>query len=260
MCDASIVSPGRGGIVPCSVGSLSRSHGTMCTTTLTFARACRRGRRRVALEDVRVELERRLPRVPPARREAGAEVDHRVERDLLATERIDDAEHLRVVFERPVRLHVAERPPRRHRRGPGDRREVLQRLRRLGGVEDEDVVQPRDDGVRRRQALCQRLLLVALVLRHAFGVAGFPRHEDAAVGFAEIDLPPRRRDEQAPAARAEQHRDRVARAVHVGLPARLHRVEPSAPIELHRLLAPRPALAPAAARLRPGRARGARRA
>ena len=98
---------------------------------------------------------------------------------------------------------------------------------------------PGNDGVRRRQALGQRLLLVALVLRHAVGVAGFPRQEDAAVGLAEIDLSPRRRDEQSPAARAEQHGDRVARAVHVGLPARLHRVELSAAIELHRLLTPR---------------------
>ena len=56
--------------------------------------------------------------------------------------------------------------------------------------------------------------------------------------------------------RAEQHRDRIARAVHVALPARLHRVELTAPVELHRLLAPwapgrrpRPALAHAEHRL-----------
>ena len=38
-----------------------------------------------------------------------------------------------------MRLHVAERPARRHHRRAGDRGEVLERAPRIAGVEDEDV-------------------------------------------------------------------------------------------------------------------------
>ena len=189
------------------------------------------------------EVERRLPGVPAARREAGTEVNHRVDGNLFLPERIDDPEHLRVVFERAVRLHVAQRPFRRHHRGPGDRREILHRHDRIARVEDEHVVETWDDGVDRRQALAQRLLLVALVLRYLIGGRGLPRREGAAVLVLQIDLDPWRRHEQSPPGGAEEHRHRVARAIHVRLPARFHRVELAAAIELRRILAPRPALA-----------------
>ena len=131
---------------------------------------------RIALEHVGVEVERRLPRVPAARGEAGAEVDHRVERDPLLAERVDDAQHLRFVFERAMRLHVAERPSRRHRRASGDRREVVERVGGLGGVEDEDVVETRDVLIRRRQSLAGVLLLVPLVLRRRWPAAATGRN------------------------------------------------------------------------------------
>ena len=180
-------------------------------------------------------------RIPAPGREAGPEIDDGVERDLLRPEGVDDADHLAVVFERAVRLHVAERPARRQHRGTGDRRELREGRRRVPGVEHEDVVEPGHDRTGRRQSLPGILLLVALGLRRALGRGRLPRQEDAAAGVAQIDLDPRRGDEQAPSAGAEQHRRGIAGAVHVALPARLHRVERSAAIELHRLLAPRPA-------------------
>jgi hypothetical protein len=194
---------------------------------------------RIPLEDLGVELERRLPGVPAAWYEAGAEIDDGVERDLLFPERLHDPQHLRIILERAVRLHVAERPQRRHCGGPGDRGEVLHRLLRIVGIEDEDVVETWNDGVRRRQSFCQALLLVAFGLRRQVGCRGFPRQVDAALGIAKVDLPPWGGDEHAPAARAEHHGARVAGPVHVRLPSRLHRVQLSAAIELHGLLPPR---------------------
>src|SRR5690349_1331489 len=80
----------------------------------------------VTREHLGVELERRLLRVPPPRTEAGAEVDDGVERDPFRPERVDDPEHLLLVLERPMRLHVAERPPGRQRGRSGDARVVLE--------------------------------------------------------------------------------------------------------------------------------------
>ena len=88
----------------------------------------------------------------------------------------------------------------------------------------------------------QRLLLVPLGLRGTLLSSRLERDEDAAVALSKIDLYPRSGDEQAPASGAEEHRHGVARTVHVALPARLHRVERAAAIELNRLLAPRPVL------------------
>ena len=238
------VSPGAAGIVPCSVGSRSRSHGTMWTTTLTL-RACMSASTvfRIALEDVGVEVERRLARVPAARREAGAEIDHRVERNLLRAERVDDAEHLRFVFERAMRLHVAERPLRRHRRRAGDRaRSPSARAAGSCASKTNTSYRPGDDRCRPAAGPCRAF---CCWLRSFCGTwsagGGFHGRNTPRSRFVQIDLHPRRRDEQAPSGRAEQHRDRIARAVHVALPARLHRVERAAPIELHRLLAPWPA-------------------
>ena len=123
----------------------------------------------IALEDVRIELERGLRAVPAARREAGAEIDHRVDRNLLRPEGVDDPEDLRFVLERAVRLHVTERPLRRHRRRSGDRGKVLERFERIAGVEHEEVEQARHDLVDRRPALHRVLLLVALRLRTGVG-------------------------------------------------------------------------------------------
>ena len=182
MCEASSVSPACAGIVPWSVGSLSRSHGTMCTTTLTL-RACMSASTAFGsrLKTSGLKSNDGCLRVPAARREAGAEIDDRVERDLLRAERVDDPEHLRVVFERAVRLHVAERPLRRHDGRPGDRREVLQRRRRVVRVEDEEVVEPGHDPVDRRNSLAERLLLVPLGLRRALVAGRLPRQEHAAL-------------------------------------------------------------------------------
>ena len=80
-----------------------------------------------------------------------------------------------------MRLHVAERPLRRHHGRPGDRREVLHRLRRIVRVEDEEIVESRDDGIDRRNALAEGLLLIALGLRRAFVARRLEGHEHAAV-------------------------------------------------------------------------------
>ena len=228
MCDASTRLARRGGIVPCSVGSRSRSHGTMWTTTLTL-RACMSASTvvRIALEDVGVEVERRLRRVPSARREAGAEIDHarRAESASRGTCRRCRASAFRP---RACGATACSRAPTAaaSRRGPVIAAKSFMRVGRVVRVEDEDVVEPGRRSVRRRQALASVLLLVALGLRHALGAAGLPRHEHAAVAASRRSTCTHGvGDEQPPAARAEQHRDRVARAVHVALPARLHRVE-----------------------------------
>jgi hypothetical protein len=49
-------------------------------------------RTRLALENARIERERRLTRVPTGRREAGAEIDDRVEGDSLVAEFINDVQ------------------------------------------------------------------------------------------------------------------------------------------------------------------------
>ena len=109
-------------------------------------------------------------------------------------------------------------------------------------VEDEEVVESRDHLIDRWNPLPQRLLLVPLGLRGTLLSGRLERDEDAAVALSKIDLYPRSGDEQAPAPGTEEHRHGVARSVHVALPARLHRVERAAAIELNRLLAPRPVL------------------
>ncbi len=90
----------------------------------------------------------------------------------------------------------------------------------------------------RRDALAEGLLLIALGLRRVLLARRLEGQEHAAGRVAQIDLPPRRRDEHPPAARPEEHRDRIARSVHVALPARFHGVERAAAVELHCLLAP----------------------
>ena len=61
---------------------------------------------------------------------------------------------------------------------------------------------------------------------------------NAAILAAKIDKHPRRRDEQAPTFRANEHGRGIAGAVRVALPAWLHPVEQPAAVELNRLLAP----------------------
>jgi len=86
----------------------------------------------------RDQLEGRLRGVPSAWYEAGSQTDDG-ERDLLLPARLQDFKHLGVVLERPVRLHLAERPQRRQRCRSGDHREVLHDGGRIVCVEDEEV-------------------------------------------------------------------------------------------------------------------------
>ena len=61
-----------------------------------------------------------VARVPARGRELGAEIDERVARQLLLAERLRDGQDLVRPGERPVRLHVAERPLRGQFRQAGD--------------------------------------------------------------------------------------------------------------------------------------------
>ena len=84
----------------------------------------------IALKHARIEVERGLPRVPAGGREAGAQVDHGVERDFLFAERVDDVQdellaRQVLIDQLAMRLHVAQRPLGRHDGGPGDRRRHL---------------------------------------------------------------------------------------------------------------------------------------
>ena len=78
-------------------------------------------------------------------------------------------------------------------------------------VEHEEVVQPRNDTADRRKSLAEVLLLVALRLRHAvrtLKASTEGRRRD--LDWRRSDLHPRRCDEEPPAGRAEQHRDRIS--------------------------------------------------
>ena len=152
---------------------------------------------RIAFEDGGVERERRLRRVPTARREAGTEVDHRVDGNAFRAEGIDHAEQLRLVFDRAMGLHVAERPFRRHHRRSGDRRIVFHELRWLVAIEDEDVIETRDDLVDRRKSFSLTQSLIAFVLRNVVVCSWLPGNEPAAICISQVDLHPRRRDEHA---------------------------------------------------------------
>ena len=176
--------------------------------------------------------------VPAPGAEAGAEVDHRVERDLLGAEGVDDAEHLRVVFERAMRLHVAERPARGHGRGAGDDGEVPHGLRRLVRVEDEQVVQARNDRADGMDALAGVLALVLPVCGTSPPLGGFQgmnrprssrRRSTCTQGVAT-----KRPHPPVPSSMAAGLRDPYMSA----LPPRLHRVQLAAPVELDRVAPP----------------------
>ncbi len=96
-----------------------------------------------ALEHTAIEFEGWLIRIPTAWREAGAEVDDGVDWDLFFTKGVEDANHLRVIFQGPVRLHVTHRPTRRQYGRSRDRRNVFHELGRLVRIEDKHVVDVR---------------------------------------------------------------------------------------------------------------------
>ena len=202
----------------------------------------------IALEHARIEVERRLPRVPARRREAGAQVDDRVQRDFLFAERVNDVEQQRLagqilVHELSMRLHVAQRPLGRHDGRPADDGDVLHELGRLVGVEDEQVVGAGHDALDRRPALklsgevpASARRASARLLASPRGRRGgrLPRAEHAAIGVAQVHLAPGRGDEQAPALRADHQGDWISRAVGVGLPTRPHVLESAAAVKLDR--------------------------
>ena len=192
----------------------------------------------VPLEHLGIEVERRLGGVPAPGAETGAEVDHRIERDPPGAEGVDDAEHLRVVFEGAMRLHVAERPARGHGRGAGDDGEVPHGLGRLVRVEDEQVEEARNDRAHGMDALAGVEALVLPGLRDVTAARRPVGNEQAAIVAPHVDLHPGRGDEEAPSSGAEQHGRGIARPVHVGLPPGLHQVQLAAPVELDRVAPP----------------------
>ena len=108
-------------------------------------------RRRIG-KDALVEPKLPVPCVPSARREAGAEIDERVARQLPAPELARFVEHLLAALERAARLHVAERPERRQVGKSGNHRVFAHDLRRVARDDEERVELRRAVGRIRRQA------------------------------------------------------------------------------------------------------------
>ena len=133
-----------------------------------------------------------VARVPARRRELGAEIDERVARQLLLAKRLRDRQDLVRPRQRPVRLHVAERPLRRHLRQAGDAR-VLAHDR------------PADRAT--------------TTTNTSSGRAGGGGRE-LAVGAGEVERAVRVMDEHPPPVGADQPLDRRTRAVGLELVAR----------------------------------------
>src|SRR6185312_3155435 len=106
---------------------------------------------RVAMKDRRVEGKRRLPGIPALWGKPRAEIDHRIHGDLFGTKTVDDAEDILLIFDRAVRLHIAQRPFWENDRGAGECRYILHKRRGIMGIEYDEVIKARHDGTRRRQ-------------------------------------------------------------------------------------------------------------
>ena len=90
-------------------------------------------------EHLLVERELAVVGVPAGRAEAGAEVDHRLARQLLLAERLRLLQDLLAAGERAMRLLIAERPQGRHLRMAGEPRVLRHDHRRVAAADDEDV-------------------------------------------------------------------------------------------------------------------------
>ena len=91
-----------------------------------------------------------VPRVPARWRELGAEVDQRITGQLLLAECPGHRHHFFGAGQRPVRLHVAERPQRRQLRIPGDPRVLTDDHGGILRGHDEHVERQRIAGRRQR--------------------------------------------------------------------------------------------------------------
>ena len=91
------------------------------------------------VERLGVELERAVADVPAGRAVAGAEIDQGVARQLLVAEGLGDLQRLLRPGQRAVRLHVTERPLRRHHRLAGQADVFREAPRRFGHVDDEHL-------------------------------------------------------------------------------------------------------------------------
>ena len=169
-------------------------------------------------KDVGVEGELAVVGVPARRAEAGAEVDHRVARQLLLAEGLRFLKHLLAAGERAMRLLVAERPQRRHLRMAGEPRVLAHDRRRLPRADHEEI--ERQGGWTRPR---QRV-----------------RHHEPPVCAGQIECAVRLMDEHRPAAGVDQPLHRHAAAMRAQLVAALAATgadRRSAAIELRSALA-----------------------
>src|SRR5262245_31576701 len=127
-----------------------------------------------------------MPRVPAARREAGAQINHAVAGQLAVTEALRLVEHLLPRLQRPVRLDETERPERWKVRLSGDAGIFAEDLRRLVGNDDKGIEE---------SAACPL------------------RRHDAGTPLTDLDDPERTAHIEPPAVRADHPGDRDARTL-----------------------------------------------
>ena len=157
-----------------------------------------------ALEDSAIEFERGLICIPTAWSEAGAEVDDGVDWDLFFTKGVEDADHLRVIFQGPVRLHVTHRPTGRQDGRSRDRRNVFHELGRFVRIKDKHVIDVRFP-TGRGQADATLPLLPAR--NHGARFNGDGGCEGSGFFGRQVNVAPGRGNKQSPASRAGEQRN-----------------------------------------------------